>query len=95
MPDQVEALVARLLFVGPLLYIGLSMAVEPAGFMTFLGMFARALRTFEQRLRGPGWQRWMFDPEPVDVSASGRNAVRITGMAIIAFAVLVGAGLVE
>jgi len=90
-----EALAVRLLFVGPMLYIGLSMAIDPACFMTFLGMFAQALRTFEQRLRGPRWQGWKIEPESVDVSAGTLTALRITGMAIVACSVLVGAGIVE
>ncbi len=86
--DQAGPFFARLSILGPLLYIGLWMTINPAGFMTFAAMFASALHTFGQRLHGFSWQEPLHEPDPVSISSGTRNAVRFTGVFLAACALL-------
>lgn len=86
--DQAGTLFTRLCICGPVLYIGLLMTINPAGFVTFSAMFAFVLRTFEQRFHGFSWQAPLHEPSPVNVSPGTRNAVRFTGVALSACALL-------
>ncbi len=41
----------RLCYAGPLLYIGLAMALDPAGFVAGLGNLEQGIRNFQQSLQ--------------------------------------------
>ena len=85
----------RLCVFGLLLYVGLAMAMDPARFLRFSAMLARALRTFENRLHGLHWQEPLYGPDAVDASGKTRLAVRLAGLALAACAFLVLAGFVN
>jgi hypothetical protein len=92
--EHAGALLTRLCFSGPLLYIGLSMAIDPKGFVALVEVLSHTLRRFEQRLHGPDWKEPFREPLPVNATPRARIAVRLTGVvfAIFALVVLVGAG---
>jgi hypothetical protein len=50
------ALVARLCFAGPLLYVALTMLTTPARFLEWVAALVLVVRSFEQRLHGSYWQ---------------------------------------
>jgi hypothetical protein len=86
--NDAGTLFARLCFAGPLLYIGLSMVMDPQCFMTFTAAFAQALRTFERR----------FDASapplaPLDTSVRTPVLLRVAGVAVCLFALLVITGI--
>jgi hypothetical protein len=71
---------AILLFSGPLFYVGLLMAVDPAGVATVpqrLFGFIRSVRNEETAA-----------PELSDVSRPIRRALRIAGVALVLIAIL-------
>jgi hypothetical protein len=80
----------RLWITGPLLFVGLLMMMDPVGCVRSLEILTHALRTLEDRLRGVMWQS--REPDPLQVSASGRIAVQLAGLtlAIAAFLTLAG-----
>ena len=87
-----EALLTRLCAGGPLLFLGLMMAIDPDGIAQSLGGLAGALRELEDRLQGE------LRPEPqeaVTVSAGVRISVRLAGMAITLCTFLLLAGIVD
>lgn len=87
--DHAGALLARLCFSGPLLYIGLSMAIDPKGFVTLVEILSHTLRRFEQRLHGPDWKEPFREPPSVNVTPQARITVRLTGVALAIFALVV------
>jgi hypothetical protein len=80
----------RLWFTGPLLYLGLLMIIDPLGCVKSLEILTHALRTLEDRLRGVMWQ--VREPNPVQVSPSGRIAVQLAGFTLTSAAFLTLAG---
>jgi len=92
-PDDAATLFVRLCLAGPLLYIGLVIAIDPASLERWAEAGAHELRTFEQRLKGGQWQEPLPEPGSVHCSPSARNAVRIAGLVLAAFAFLHLAGL--
>jgi hypothetical protein len=93
--DGARELLVRLCFSGPLLYIGLTMAMDPAGFVNSSAMLAGVLSTLAHRLRGLHGQEPLYGPGSVDVSGKTRFAVRFVGLALAACALLVLAGFVD
>lgn len=77
---------AILLFSGPLFYIGLLMAVDPAGIPTLSQWLLRVLRHFVQRLRG--FPSEVVEPEYTDVSRRVRRAFRFAGVALLVIAIV-------
>ena len=80
----------RLWVTGPLLYVGLLMFFDPLGCVKSLEILTHALRTLEDRLRGVMWQ--VREPDPLQVSKSGRIAVQLAGFTLTAAAFLTLAG---
>jgi hypothetical protein len=87
-PDDAATFFVRLCLCGPLLYIGLAIAIDPASLGRWAEALARELRTFEQRLKGVQWQEPLPEPGLVHCSPTVRNAVRFAGLVLIAFAFL-------
>ncbi|HYI93356.1 MAG TPA: hypothetical protein VEX68_07415 [Bryobacteraceae bacterium] len=93
-----ESLLIRLCLAGPLLYLGLHMILEPRQFVTSLRSHASsievALQNFQQALRQ---QEPFRDPEGAyvssEVSSGALLFVRIAGMVLAFFSVLVIVGL--
>ncbi len=83
-PGDVATFVLRLWIDGPLLYIGLTMAMDPAGLAKLLESLVRGLRTFEQRLNGVQWQAPLPESASVQFSPTARNAVRFAGLVVTA-----------
>jgi hypothetical protein len=77
---------AILVFSGPLFYIGLLMAVDPAGIPTLALWVRRVCRHFVQRLRG--FPSEIAEPE-YDISRKVRRVLRFTGVALLVFAIVV------
>ena len=90
--DGARTLFGRLCVFGPLLYIGLAMAMDPAGFVTCSAMLGRVSRTFHHRLHGLHWQEPLWEPDSVGVSGKTLLAVRLAGLALAACAFLIIAG---
>jgi hypothetical protein len=80
----------RLWITGPLLFVGLLMMMDPLGCVKSLEILTHALRTLEDRLRGVMWQ--VREPDPLQVSASGRIAVQLAGLTLTIAAFLTLAG---
>jgi hypothetical protein len=78
---------AILVFSGPLFYIGLLMAVDPAGIPTLSQWLLRVFRHFVHRLHGLPSE--IKEPEYTDLSRKGRRVVRLTGVALLVFAIVV------
>jgi hypothetical protein len=78
---------AILVFSGPLFYIGLLMAVDPAGIPASSQWLLRVFRHFARRLRGLPPE--IVEPEYTDVSRRVRKVLRYTGVALLLFAIVV------
>lgn len=87
-------MLVRLCLSGPVMYVGLAMALDPDGFVAMLGNMARELRNFEQRLREPGWQAPMREVDSLAVTSRARLAFRMAGTALAVVAVLHLAGII-
>ena len=92
----VQALLQRLYFAGPLLYVGLVMAVDPVGFVGIFRALTEAVRDLDLNLRSGRLdlrrQQWLAtarNPVAGDVA----NAIRLTGAVLSAAAFLILAGL--
>lgn len=72
----VKHLAAILLFSGPLFYVGLWMAVAPAGCARLPRLLIRLLRNGR-----------FIGPEHADISRRLQTAVRFAGIALLLFAV--------
>jgi len=79
---------AILLFSGPLFYIGLWMAIDPAGFATIpelvLGVFRLVVRT----LIGLPLEDTL-EPEDTFVPRRLRTGLRFAGVALVLFAIVI------
>jgi hypothetical protein len=84
--DDTGTLLARLFISGPLLYIGLVMAMDPKGVVSILEAFANFTRVIDRRAVAR-------PPIDFDVSPALQIAFRITGMAVCAVALLALTGL--
>jgi len=88
--DAVGAIFVRLWITGPLLYVGLLMIFDPLGCVKSLEILTHALRTLEDRLRGVMWR--VHEPDPLQISPSGRIAVQFAGLTLTTAAFLTLAG---
>lgn len=91
--EDVGRLLARLVVDGPLVYIGLVMALDPAGFVRHTGMIAVALRNFEHRLQGRESQEWWREQETVPAGRVTLLGLRTVGWGLVASAFLHLAGI--
>jgi hypothetical protein len=87
-------MLVRLCLSGPVMYIGLAMALDPDGFVAMLGNMARELRNFEQRMREPRWQAPIREADSIAVTGRMRLAFRVAGIVLAVFAVLHLAGII-
>jgi hypothetical protein len=86
--DQAAAILGRLCVCGPLLCVGLLLAIDPASVFRLSGMLAHALQTFEHGLRGFPWLHHFREPEEAKISAAWRIALRLIGFVLVACAIL-------
>jgi hypothetical protein len=92
-PDDAATFFVRLCVAGPLLYIGLVMAIDPASLVRSLDALVHVVRTFEQRRNGLQWQEPLPESGPVYCSPAVLRAVRLAGLVLTACAFLHLAGL--
>ena len=88
--DAAAELFIRLWITGPLLFLGLLMMIDPLGCVKSVEILTHALRTLEYRLRGAMWH--VREPNPVQVTPSGRMALQVTGLTLTLAAFLTLAG---
>jgi len=81
-----EHVVAILLFSGPLLYIGLWMAIDPAGFVSLPEFVLRVSRKLVWGLGGLPSEETI---EQVAISRSVKTALRLVGVALLVIAIVV------
>jgi len=81
-------MLVRLCYAGPLLYIGLAMALDPAGFVRLLSNLARGIRSFQQQLQGLRGQPLPGEGAPFAVSRGGRMVFQLAGAALALVALL-------
>ncbi len=82
-----DHLAAIFFLSGPLFYIGLLMAVDPAGIPTICLWLRRVFKHFLQRLGG--LPSGIVEPEDTDVSRRIRRAFRFAGVALLVIAIVV------
>lgn len=83
-----EHIAAIFFFSGPLFFIGLLLAIDPAGIPPLSQWLLRVFRHFVQRLGGcPSEQ--IVEPEYTDVSRRARRVLRFAGVALLVFAIVV------
>jgi hypothetical protein len=78
---------AIFLLSGPLLYIGLLLAVDPAGIPTLSQWLLRVLRHVVQRLGGRPSQE-IVEPAHAEISGKARRALRCAGVALLVLAIV-------
>ena len=78
---------AILVFSGPLFYVGLLMALDPAGIPTLSQWFVHLFRRFARRLSGR--QSEMVEPRYAEISRRTRRILRLTGVGLLVFAIVV------
>ena len=88
-------MLVRLCLSGPLIYIGLSMALDPDGFVAGLSNLMRGIRNFEHQMREPRWQGPMREADSIVASVGLRACFRVAGAALAAIAELHLAGIVS
>jgi hypothetical protein len=86
--DQAANMLVKLCSCGPLLYVGVLLAIDPASVVRLSGMVARGLHQLGHGLRGFPWPQGGRELEEPGVSAAWRLAVRFIGLALAACAVL-------
>ena len=79
---------AILLFSGPLLYVGLWMLIDPAGFARLPESVVRVFRNVVQGLVGPP-SEGIVKPDDADVSRRIRVGFRCVGVALVLIAIVV------
>jgi hypothetical protein len=85
---DVGGLVERLFFSAPLLYVGLVMTIDTAGFERLLQDLSTVLRTFQYRLQGSDWRSRLEVRRSAMEKLRPQRAIRWTGCVIAAFAFL-------
>jgi hypothetical protein len=83
-----EHIAAIFFFSGPLFFIGLLMAIDPAGIPTLSQWLLRVFRHFVQRLGGCPSEE-IVEPEQTAISHRLRRALRFAGVALLVFAIVV------
>jgi|SRR5579883_928442 len=85
----------RLLMGGPLLYLGLVMLRDPAGFLQTLLSATDAIATLQQRMQG-GVRRIVFrTPRPPNLTRQQKGFVRTGGLLLVLLAMASLAGLAQ
>ena len=77
---DVAALVARISLAGPVLYVGLSMALGPSGFVAWLQKLAHFLH--ERSVKAFQIRHFRLRP-PIPATAATCKALRLTGVWLI------------
>ncbi len=85
-------MLVRLCYSGPLLYLGLAMALDPSAFIAGLGNLHQGIRDFEHRLQGMRGEPPFGETAPPSVSRATRVAFRMGGAALAAIALIHLAG---
>lgn len=75
---NIQALITRLCFSAPLLFIAVLMVIDAESFVRILHSIEFALRDFEQRIHG--YPAQVSEPEPV--SATIRVVIRFAGVCL-------------
>ncbi len=83
----------RLWLMGPLLYLGLLLAVDPDNLFSILRKADEKVRRFVYHLRGIGWDG--PPPDPAAASRGERREARCLGIGLAAFAFMDLAGLFD
>ena len=78
---------AILVFSGPLFYIGLLMAVDPAGIPTLSQWLLHLFKRLVQRLRG--FPSEIVEPGYTDIPRRVLKAFRFAGVVLLLFAIVV------
>jgi hypothetical protein len=68
---QAATILVKLCFFGPVLYLGLLMAIDPASTARLLETFIRGMHNFEHALRRFPWQEPLRERKQADVSEGG------------------------
>jgi hypothetical protein len=74
-------------FSGPLFYIGLLMALDPAGIPILSQWLVHSFRRFTQRLSGRHSE--IVEPRYTEISHRARRILRLTGVGLLVFAIVV------
>jgi hypothetical protein len=83
-----DHMAAILLFSGPLFYIGLWMALDPAGIAWVPELIVRIFRNAVKGSGGPASED-IVEPEQTGVSHRLRRALRFAGVALLLLAIAV------
>jgi hypothetical protein len=81
-------LAAIFVFSGPLFYVGLWMAVDPAGILTLSLWVLRVFRYLGYRLRGCATQD-ILGSDYAEIPRRLRRALRFVGVALLVFAIVI------
>jgi len=79
----------KLYLSGSLLYIGLSLLIDPPGMARLPNVLAHDLRNFELALRGLPPEQPLPEWDHRDLSPFARNGLRLAGLALTVCALLV------
>ena len=83
-----DHLAAIVLFSGPLLYIGLWMAVDPAGIVRLPESVVRVSRNLVRNLGGLPAQQ-IVEPGHAAISRRVRTTLRVAGVVLALFAIVI------
>lgn len=81
-------MLVRLCYAGPLLYIGLAMALDPAGFVANLGNLEQGIRSFQQNQQGLRGRPPQGATSQPSASRTVNAAFRVAGTALAVIALL-------
>jgi hypothetical protein len=79
---------AIFLFSGPVFYIGLLMAIDPAGIAGFFRWMLRFFRVLMERLGGLPSEA-IVESENAEISRRLRTGLRVAGMALLVFGIVI------
>ena len=82
-----DHIAAILVFSGPLFYIGLWMALDPAGIAWLPELIVRVFRNAVKSSGGPASED-IGQPEQAAISPRLRRALRFAGVALLLFAIV-------
>ena len=82
-----EHLAAILLFSGPFFWVGLWMAIDPAGIAMILSWFVRVSQNVVRKFGGLTTQE-TAEPKYDDISRRTRMFLRLAGVVLVLFAIV-------
>jgi hypothetical protein len=87
-PDDIATILRRLYACGPLLYIGLLLAIDPSSVAKAGALVSTELQQFKHHLRGSfHWRhRWIYEPYPIRNSPADERILRLAGIILTTFA---------